>query len=464
MMRGSNGYARMLLAVLACVGLTAPGTVARADVTVRVLDQMTDIREEADVERGAVESGELRLVGPRNGFCSGQAVVTGAGAAGVRVNLGDFDGPGPLARDCAAVTYATLGAPIAPDEYLEQYMQAGTPLPFCDILQPIPPAEADILPVWVTVRVPADAAPGRYAATLQVGKRTVPVRLDVCRWLCPEPRDWATHVGMESSPESVAMQYGVPLWSEAHWALVEQSLRLLGGLGNKVLRIPVMAENHYGQKHGWVLFRKRDGRFEPDFRVVDRYMDLYARYVGEPDYLIVHVWDPWCYRYVKRGERRSSVPVSVLQADGSVANEAVFPPGSGDAASDALWRSVIAGIHQSIVARGWEETAIALALATDSRPHSKTVEFYKECAPYAAWAIFTHGQGDPTPKERPYVLDGMEVGYYITPYKPNLGYPRESGIMGGWNLAGPSLTGGPCSPPASARTRGGTCTGTPWWR
>ena len=105
-----------------------------------------------------------------------------------------------------------------------------------------------------------------------------------------------------------------------------------------------MAVNHYGQEHGWLRFREKDGLFEPDFSVVDRYMDLYERYVGKPEYLMVHVWDPWVYRHVKRGENRDSIPVSVLDEQGGVRHAYVFPPAAGDAASDALWRSVMAGL------------------------------------------------------------------------------------------------------------------------
>lgn len=144
---------------------------------VRVVDQMTDIRTEADVEEGAVASGVLRMVGPRNGVCSGQAVVTDPGTANVSASLSAFEGPGDLPADAATLTYATKGPRVSPDEYLERYMQAGTPAPFFDSLHPEPPEEADILPVWVTVRIPADAAPGRYTASLEVGGETVP-----CSW------------------------------------------------------------------------------------------------------------------------------------------------------------------------------------------------------------------------------------------------------------------------------------------
>ena len=428
------------LLALIVSGMSVGRTDAAAGLRVRVVDQMTDIRTEADVEEGAVASGVLRMVGPRNGVCSGQAVVTGPDAATVSASLSAFEGPGELPADAATLTYATKGPRVSPDEYLERYMQAGTPAPFFDSLHPEPPEEADVLPVWVTVRIPADAAPGRYTASLEVGGETVPVQLDVGRWVCPAPRDWVTHVGMEASPESVALQYGVPLWSEQHWALIEQSLRLLGGLGNDALRIPVLAENHYGQEHGWVRFRKEGDRFEPDFSVVDRYMDLYARHMGEPQCIMVHVWDSWYYRYIKRGQRRQSVPVTILREDGSVENEKVFPPGSDDVPSDALWRSVMEGLRERVVARGWEERNIALSLTTDQRPHSRTLAFFNDCAPYAGWAIFTHGAGDPKPTGRPYILDGMRIVYYITPYKPNLGYPRESGIMGGWDLAFPKYT------------------------
>ena len=96
------------------------------------------------------------------------------------------------------------------------------------------------------MRVPADAAPGVYEGKLSVSgpKPTqVPIRLKVVDWKLPDPKDYVTHMGIIQSPETVAMKYKVPLWSEKHWKLIEKSFQHLGEIGNKVVVLPLICHN-----------------------------------------------------------------------------------------------------------------------------------------------------------------------------------------------------------------------------
>ena len=93
------------------------------------------------------------------------------------------------------------------------------------------PVYGAVVPVWVTVKVPADAQPGDYRATLTVGangkRLSVPVEVRVSGFRLPEPKDYRTFVELVESPDTLAVEYGVPLWSEAHWKLIEKSLSLI---------------------------------------------------------------------------------------------------------------------------------------------------------------------------------------------------------------------------------------------
>ena len=225
---------RLALALALLPLLCAP---AQAAVRLSNADQMFQIRAEADL--GAPRPLEpVRIVGPRNGYCSGQVVASGDSLAAIRATMGDLksaDGSTISAANCT-VRYAglkTLQRAVATKNAASDPLGIGevfSNFPYYDVLNAQPPASPALLPVWLTVHVPADARPGRYTGTLTVGDAPVPVQLDVGAWRCPDPRDWVMHTAFVESPESVAMQYNVPIWSERHLALLEASLKLLGEL------------------------------------------------------------------------------------------------------------------------------------------------------------------------------------------------------------------------------------------
>ena len=143
-----------------------------------------------------------------------------------------------------------------------------------------------------------DAAPGEYRGELSVSAAggaaaRVPVELRVADWALPEPRDFRTFVSLYQSPETVAMQYGVELWSEPHWKLLERSWELLGRAGNKVAIVHAVEQTQFGNERSTIHWiRKPDGSYDWDFSAFDRYLGLAARHCGKLDYValqIVHV-------------------------------------------------------------------------------------------------------------------------------------------------------------------------------
>ncbi len=75
-----------------------------------------------------------------------------------------------------------------------------------------------------------------------------------------------------------------------------------------------------------------------------------------------------------------------------------------------------------------------MGCANDRRPGAAEAAFFKKIAPYARWSIWTHGAGDPEPTDGQLVLRDIEVGHYEHPYCPDPVFPREDGILGGWNM------------------------------
>lgn len=346
----------------------------------------------------------LRIVAPRNGFDSVQIVVArDAGLPRFSATIGDLAGPDGAGIPASAcrIRYAKA------DEVFVPLMER-------------PIAGATIQPVWLSVFVPPDAQPGKYTGRLQLAgldkPYAVPVELTVSPWRLPPPRQWRTSVNLLQSPESVAGRYGVPLWSDAHFRLMEPSLALMGRAGNDVLGISAVRQSVFGDDP-MVVFRRVAGRYVPEMGLVRRYLALYDRYAGPPQFLALHVWNYGMYQN-GRGrdggtieQRAETIPVVELRGEQPVPIEL---PIYGRPGTEETWREVIDSLRECLKQLGWQDTRLLLGTSGDAWPSPITVAFFRRIAPDVQWRALTHGGGVPRwglsdhEREQP---NGMVVGY-----------------------------------------------------
>ncbi len=387
----------------------------------------------------------LELVAPRGGCASGQVVVSRIDGAlpAVRAALDPLtkEGGGAALRpDTARVAYAQpQPIKVLRDKRVSDAWKY-------DALLPAPTEGTGVQPVWVTVDVPPDAVPGAYRATLTVragdaAPVQVPVRLTVCPWRVPTPADRATYVGLVQSPTSVARQYGTPMWSDAHFERIATSLEASGRLGNRLLVIPIVLGTEFREAEALVRWVRRGDRLDPDFGVLDRYLDVFARHVVRPDTVIVYAWTTGLGALsTGRGNwtnvRTWGKPAPVVAATfvdpqtGATSTDKVAAPGSGREA-ETLWQPVWDGLRERVLARGWDERAIMVGLAKDYRPRKEHVQFFRKVAPYARWALLTHQD---TPKLE---LFGVPAGHLATAFAeyiraPEAGAPPPRGWKVPW--------------------------------
>jgi hypothetical protein len=145
----------------------------------------------------------------------------------------------------------------------------------CDVLDEVLPGEIPVgdarnprngavAAVWLTVKVPPDAPAGEYEGRLAVSAQganpvEVPVSLKVSAWRLPEPRDFVTYAGFVQSPETVALMYKVPLWSDRHFELIGKSLDRLAQVGNKVAYVPLICQTNFGNAESMVRWIRKAG-------------------------------------------------------------------------------------------------------------------------------------------------------------------------------------------------------------
>jgi hypothetical protein len=190
------------------------------------------------------------------------------------------------------------------ERFLEARYSSGK-VPCFDQLTGSPPEEVpagSCRPVWISVRVPASAAPGRYRGTVSVradgmAAVSVPLEIEVIDWRIPDAADFTTVVGLEPCPYAVAGHYKTPVWSDAHFRLLDRTFGLLAGVDNDWLNVPVLARTEFGNGDDSMVrvIRRRDGSYAVDVSVLDRYLDLVLRHCGKPkviSFTVMHAGNP----------------------------------------------------------------------------------------------------------------------------------------------------------------------------
>ncbi len=245
-------------------------------------------------------------------------------------------------------------------------------------------------PVWLTLKIPPDAKPGKYAGSVRVQADgmvpvTVPLAADVLAWRIPDTPDYQVVLQLEQSPYGVAERYNCPLWSRRHFQLMEASFRQLGRVGNDWLFVPVLQNTELGNLLDspikWV--RKADGTLAFDFSLMDRYVDLAVRHWGQPRVI--------CF-LVMHGGTRTAIEVPLLDET----TGRLRPHDMSDASPTYRpdWRAFGKALYEHMRARGLQESMYwGYRWDMDGDPELSVV--LSEVAPGVYWAAGGHGYAYP---------------------------------------------------------------------
>jgi hypothetical protein len=407
--RGAKGYDINWCTVgVTRVELTAAGTGVTPNAVrpagVQVWNQDSDRRTKAtDYGDPCERLRPIRLVAARNGsFSSAVAVGSPAPLRGLKAVASELVGSGSIPASAVQVRYAL------PDSEAN--------LSF-EILSPAAPAEiavekagGAVMAVWVTVNVPRDAKPGDYKGRLTLtadGAKPVevPVELHVVDWTLPDSKDFASHVGLTQSPESVAMRYKVPLWSPEHWELLEKSFELLGQAGADDVFITAIRRTHFGNEHSMIRWvRQPDGSFKPDFSIAEKYLDLAIKHLGKVPVVCLYCWEPFTgANYGGRSTDTAAKGMLFTVVDPATGKlEEAEGPKWGTPAVREFWKPVFDAMRDILKRRGMEGS-LMVGVGGDCLPKKEAVEDLKAVVPEAKWVVQSHGRADN--------LFGQPVGY-----------------------------------------------------
>ncbi len=391
--RASMGLCLLVVAMFAATAATFAATAAAAaDFRVHNVSIVEHVSPGSfKVPAGA--AGPIELAGVRNGTFAAQLVVTAnAPIKGLEAVASGLKGAGVIPASAVQIRYGVAdGGPP----------RRGKLGPF-DSLADAPPAGAatyKVQPIWITVNVPADAKPGDYTGTVTVrgGGRAVevPLKLRVIDWTLPDPNAFTGRMDIVQSPESVAMAYDVPMWSDAHLRLLDKTFALLRPLACKTLYISAVRRTHFGNEHAMVRwYRDEDGELKPNFDHVEKYLDVAVKHLGKVPGVILYCWEP-----LKSMGHAGGTGGAGRTADKPILYTLWDPkqnklkkrtgPAWGTPEAKEFWGKFNQGIVPILRKRGLEKSML-YGLIGDARPTKQAMDDIDTGVKNAKWAVHSH--------------------------------------------------------------------------
>jgi RNA polymerase sigma factor (sigma-70 family) len=350
----------------------------------------------------------IRISAARNGVFSGRLVVSSdAAIRGLKASVSDLEaeeGGGlvsaskVLVRRAAPAELGKSWVPTGRYDALFEEIPAEIPVVKARLTRRGPlVATGAAAPIWITVRVPKDAKAGTYRGTVSVEaqglpKTEVPVELVIHGWALPDPGNGRVHNLAVMSPENLAMYYGVPLWSERHFELIGECLRLMKEMSSRNVEIDLAVNYHGvpGNSESMVRWIKGDnGSYTHDFKLLDRYLEVVAESIGEPLPLRLNCWP-----VIAKGKLQRDCAMQVSVRDPKTGKlERLEQPLPGTPESEKFWKPVIDGARARIRKHGWEKLASMGHQAYCWLPPPEMVDVCHNIWPEAVWSFTAHNGG-----------------------------------------------------------------------
>ena len=251
--------------------------------------------------------------------------------------------------------------------------------------------------VWATVKVPKDAKPGTYLGSVAIEAKgekpvTVPLELKVLDWTLSDPQDYKTWVEFLQSPDTLAIEYKTPLWSDRHWELIARSFRLLSDSGSRVVYVPLIAETNLGNSESMVRWiKKGENQYDYDFSVMDKYLDAAEKNLGPLKIVVFYAWEVYMLQkedfqgrgyhkeFMEKENRFSSSkgPVVTVLDKATGKTENAILPRFQEAASKGLWKPLFDQLRERLAKRGLDKKMM-VGMMNDGCPSKEDVAFFAE--------------------------------------------------------------------------------------
>lgn len=171
--------------------------------------------------------------------------------------------------------------------------------------------------IWIQINVGEDIKPATYNASIKLYHKNLfedetlkgetSFELDVMDMALDDPKDYTFHLDLWQHNSNIARKYQVPLWSNAHFAIIENYVKSLAELGQKAVTLVVSEVPWSGQNSMYdkinpsnfyeynmvQLTLEETDNWVYDFSVLDRYLDLCAAYGIDKEievFGLINIW------------------------------------------------------------------------------------------------------------------------------------------------------------------------------
>lgn len=213
---------------------------------------------------------------------------------------------------------------------------------------------------WVRVWIPQEASAGLYTSELTVknGSRvlgSLKLEVEVQRRTLPAPSQWAFHLDLWQNPFAVARYHRVPLWSRAHFDLLEKELQSYADAGGKVITTSIMHHPWGGQTYdpfeSMITWMKRvDGTWYFDYTIFDKWVELMMK-LGVTQEIGCYSMIPWKLSFQYFDQATHSLKEMKMKPE--------------DPAYADFWLTMLKDFARHLKAKGWFDITY---IAMDERP------------------------------------------------------------------------------------------------
>ncbi|MCF0173294.1 MAG: DUF4091 domain-containing protein [Bacteroidales bacterium] len=214
-----------------------------------------------------------------------------------------------------------------------------------------------VRPIWVEVKIPADAAPGLYKGSVMVACKeldkplTLKYNLNVRNHTLAEPSEWSFHLDLWQNPSSIARYYNVTPWSPEHFEVMRPIMEHLAAAGEKVVTATILYDCWGPQTLDLFdsmvrVSRDIDGNWAYDYTIFDRWVEFMAS-CGIDAQINCFSIIPWQTR-----ARYYDMATGTIED---------YPFSVGDDNYFAFFKPMLADLAKHLKAKGWfEKTVIAM--------------------------------------------------------------------------------------------------------
>lgn len=230
----------------------------------------------------------------------------------------------------------------------------------------------DPLKIWLTLNIPADAAPGRYTGSIAVKEDDIEIEkfdmdIMVVNHKLPDVKDWNFHLDLWQFPFQLTKlvdqrENSIQPFSEKYFKLVKPFYTMLADAGQAAITTYIK-DGAFDKGQSMVKWTKKtDGTWSFDYTDFDGFVETMIEWdiVRQINCFSLVGWD-----------------VSVQYYDEKSSNQSVLNFDVNDPLYESVWNDFLLSFYNHLTQKGWFEKAVLYMDEIEEDKMKKVIEIVK---------------------------------------------------------------------------------------